>query len=159
PGGIDAIAHRAAGKDAGADIMSDRIAGEGGERVDAVGNIAAADRPNREQIIECQREIAGGHEQRGQRNLAGFGLLDGLDDVVDIDAAEHMVKHVARDADYGDADCNRQLMQDLLLAQKRDRPAYCFQHLHLDYDPPRAARERTLPPPTPRMLPDPRRSV
>jgi hypothetical protein len=28
-------------------------------------------------------------------------------------------------------------MQDLLLAQKRDRPAYCFQHLHLDYDPTR----------------------
>jgi hypothetical protein len=23
-------------------------------------------------------------------------------------------------------------MQDLLLAQKRDRPAYCFQHLHLE---------------------------
>jgi hypothetical protein len=26
-------------------------------------------------------------------------------------------------------------MQDLLLAQKRDRPAYCFQHLDLEYDP------------------------
>ena len=39
PGRIDPIAHRAAGEDAGADIVSDRIAGEGGERVDAIGNI------------------------------------------------------------------------------------------------------------------------
>jgi hypothetical protein len=43
-----------------------------------------------------------------------------------------MVKHVARDPDDGDADDNTQLVQDLLLAQKRDRPAYCFQHLNLE---------------------------
>ena len=132
PGGIDAIAHRAAGEDAGADIVPDRIAGEGGERVDAVGNIGAADRANREQVIECQGEIARGHEQRRQRDLAGLGLLDGLDDLVDVDAPQHVVKHVARDPDDRDADRNTQLMQDLLLAQKRDRPAYCFQHLDLE---------------------------
>ena len=132
PGGIDAIAHRAAGKDAGADIVPDRIAGEGCERVDAVGNIGAADRANREQVIEGQGEIAGRHEQRRQRDLARLGLLDGLDDLVDIDAPQHMVKHVARDPDDRDADRNTQLMQDLLLAQKRDRPAYCFQHLDLE---------------------------
>jgi hypothetical protein len=43
-----------------------------------------------------------------------------------------MIKHVARDPDDGDADRNTQLMQDLILAQKRDRPAYCFQHLDLE---------------------------
>jgi hypothetical protein len=43
-----------------------------------------------------------------------------------------MIKHIARDPDNGDADHNTQLMQDLLLAQKRDRPAYCFQHLDLE---------------------------
>jgi hypothetical protein len=43
-----------------------------------------------------------------------------------------MVKHVARDPDDRDADRNSQLMQDLVLAQKRDRPAYSFQHLHLE---------------------------
>ena len=132
PGRIDPIAHRAAGEDAGADIVPDRIAGEGGERVDAVGNVGAADRADREQVIECQREIARGDEQRRQRDRAGLGLLDGLDDLVDIDAAEHMVKHVARDPDDRDADRNTQLVQDLLLAQKRDRPAYCFQHLDLE---------------------------
>ena len=132
PGGIDAIAHRAAGEDAGADIVPDRIAGEGGERVDAVGNVAAADRANREPVIEGQREIAHGDEQRRQRDLAEFGLLDGLDHLVDVDVPQHVVKHVARDPDDRDADDNTQLMQDLLLAQKRDRPAYCFQHLNLE---------------------------
>src|SRR5947208_6141047 len=32
PVGIDAVAHRAAGKDAGTDIVPDRIAGKGSER-------------------------------------------------------------------------------------------------------------------------------
>ena len=39
PGGIDAIAHRAAGEDAGADIVTDRIAGEAGERGAAVRHV------------------------------------------------------------------------------------------------------------------------
>jgi hypothetical protein len=43
-----------------------------------------------------------------------------------------MEKHITRDPDDRDADRNTQPMQDLLLAQKRDRPAYCFQHLHLE---------------------------
>ena len=104
PGGIDAVAHRAAGEDAGADIVPDRIAGEGGERVDAVGNVGAADRAHREQVIEGQGEIAGGHEQRRQRDLARLGLLDGLDHLVDVDAAQHVVEHVASDPDDRDAD-------------------------------------------------------
>ena len=133
PGRIDAVAHRAAGEDAGADIVADRIGGEGGERVDAVGNVGAADRAHREQVVEGQREIAGGDEQRRQRDLARLGALDRLDHLVDVDAAEHVVEHVARDPDDGDADRNAQLMQDLLLAQKRDRPAYGFQHLDLEY--------------------------
>ena len=45
-------------------------------------------------------------------------------------------------------------MQDLLVAQKRGRPAYCFQHLDLElrsYDDGRPGR--TLPPPASRLLP------
>ena len=42
PGGIDAITHRAAGEDAGADVVSDRIAGKGRESRDAVGNMGDA---------------------------------------------------------------------------------------------------------------------
>ncbi|MGY4412969.1 hypothetical protein ACVWW4_004705 [Bradyrhizobium sp. LB7.1] len=43
-----------------------------------------------------------------------------------------MVEHVASDADDRDADHNSKLMQDLLLAQKRHRSAYGFQHLNLE---------------------------
>src|SRR5207237_8711808 len=69
PRRINAITHRTAGKDAGADIVPDRIAGECSERVDAVGNLFAADRSDREQVVEGQGEIAGGDEQGGQDNL------------------------------------------------------------------------------------------
>ena len=69
PGRIDAVAHRAAGEDAGADIVADRIAGEAGKRRDPIGNVAAADRAQRKQVIERQREIAAGDEQRGERNV------------------------------------------------------------------------------------------
>ena len=132
PGGIDPIAHRAAGENAGADIVSDRIAGEGRERIDAVGNVGVADRPDREQIIECQREITRGDEQAGQHDLMRLGVLDGLEDLLGVDAAQHVIQHVACDPDDRDADRNTQFMQDLLLAQQRDRPAYCFQHLDLE---------------------------
>ena len=131
-GGIDAVAHRAAGEDAGADIVADRIAGEGGERVDAIGHVGVADRAHGEQVVEGQREIARGDEQRRHRDLARLGALDRLDHLVDVDAAQHVVEHIASDADDRDADHNSKLMQDLLLAQKRHRPAYGFQHLDLE---------------------------
>jgi hypothetical protein len=43
-----------------------------------------------------------------------------------------MIEYVARDPDDRNADRNTQFVQDLLVAQKRDRPAYCFQHLDLE---------------------------
>ncbi len=91
-----------------------------------------ADRAYREQIVEGQREIAGCDEQSRQHDLARLGALDGLEHLVGVDAAQHVIEDVAGDADDGDADDNTQPMQDLLLAQKRHRPAYCFQHLDLE---------------------------
>ena len=132
PGRIDPVAHRAAGEDAGADIVADRIGGEGGKRVDAVGNVAVADRADREPVIEGQGEIARRHEQGRQRDLARLGALDGFDHLIGVDAAEHVIEHVARNGDDRDADQDPELVQDLLLAQKRYRPAYGFQHLHLE---------------------------
>ena len=67
-----------------------------------------------------------------QRDLARLGALDGVDHLIGVDAAKHVIEDVARNGDDRDADHNPELMQDLLLAQKRDRPAYCFQHLHLE---------------------------
>ena len=74
PCGIDPVAHRAAGEHAGADIVADRIAGEGGERVDPIGNVGVVDRAHREQVVEGQGEIARGNEQAGQGDRAGLGL-------------------------------------------------------------------------------------
>ena len=144
PGRIDAIAHRAAGKDAGADIVSDRIAGEGRKCIDAVRDVVSADRAHGEQIVEGQREITGGHEQRRQRNRSGLGALDRLDDLERVDVAQHVIKHVAGNADDRDADRDAQLVQDLPVAQKRNRPAYWFQHLDLE-----KAVVRTIPPTAP----------
>ena len=91
------------------------------------------DRAHRKQVVEGEGEITGRHEQRGKRNLPRLGALDGFEHLVGIDAPKHVVEHVARDPDHRDADHNTQLVQDLLLAQKRDRPAYCFQHLDLEW--------------------------
>ena len=99
---------------------------------DAIGHVGAADRAHREPVVEGEREIAGGHKQRGERDLARLGTLDGVDDLGDVDAAKHVVKHIARDTDNGDADHHTQLVQDLLVAQERDGPAYGFQHLDLE---------------------------
>src|SRR5262249_43295206 len=131
PGGIDAITHGAAGEDAGADIVADGVAGEGGKRIDAVWDVAAPDGAHREQIIEGQRAIAGRDEHRRQHDLTRLGAFDGLDHLIDIDAAEQVIEHIASDPDDRDADRNADLVQDLLLAQKRDRPAYGLQHRHL----------------------------
>ncbi|MHC2190123.1 hypothetical protein ACVJF1_002756 [Bradyrhizobium diazoefficiens] len=94
--------------------------------------MGVADRTHGEQVVEGQGEIARGHEQRRHRNLARLGALDRLDHLVEVDAAQHVVEHIASDADDRDADHNSKLMQDLLLAQKRHRPAYGFQHLDLE---------------------------
>jgi hypothetical protein len=81
-----------------------------------------------EQFVERQGEIAGRHEQAGKRDIRSLGALDGLDDLIHLDAPEHVVEHVACNADDGDADRNAQPVQDLPLAQNQDRPAYGLQH-------------------------------
>ena len=72
---IDAIAHRAAGEHAGADIVADRIAGEAGERRDAIGHFIAADRAQREQVVEGQREIAAGDKKCSGRDVVRLRRL------------------------------------------------------------------------------------
>ena len=130
---IDAVAHRAAGEDAGADIVADRVGGEAGQRVDAVGHVGAADRAHGKPVVEGEREITERHEQGGKPDLARLGSLDGVEHLGNVDAAKHVVEHIAGDADDRDADRNTHLMQDLLVAQERDEPAYGFQHLDLEY--------------------------
>src|SRR5207244_6981712 len=113
----------------------------------------AADRAHGEPVVEGKREIAGGDEQGGERDLDRVGALDGVDDFGDVDAAKHVIEHIARDTDNGDADHHTQLVQDLLVAQERDGPAYGFQHLDLEYRCDGSGRQRTSPPPSPALAP------
>ena len=103
-GRIDAVAHRAAGEHGGADIVADRIAGEAGQRGDAIGNLAAADRAQGEQVVECQREIAGGDEGGGGADVVPTGRPQRLDHLVDIDIAQHTKQHHQRHGDDGEAE-------------------------------------------------------
>ena len=65
PGGIDPVTHGAAGKDTGADIVPDRITREAAQHGGPVRHLGAADRAQRKQIVEGQRQVAGGDEESG----------------------------------------------------------------------------------------------
>ncbi len=128
PRGIHAITHCAAGERAGADIVSDRIAGETGKRCDPVRHIATADRPQRKQIVERQREIAGGNKQHRQNDrLRGLGLQR-LDQGIEIQVAQHVVENVAGDHDDRQAHRKAELLENVLLTKKRNRLADQSQH-------------------------------
>ncbi len=131
PGGIDAIAHHAAGEDAGADIVSDRIAGESGEGSDPVRHLVAADGAQRKQVIERQGEITRGHTEPGEHDGANLGFAQRLIQVVDVETLEHVIQDVTSGRDDRDTDRDTKLVQDLLLAHVRDGPAQCLQHPNL----------------------------
>src|SRR5262249_56501451 len=62
PGRVDAVADRATGEYARAHVVPDRIAGEGGERGRPIRYVLAADRAQRKQVIEVQRQVSPGDE-------------------------------------------------------------------------------------------------
>ena len=121
PGRIDAVAHRAAGEDAGADIVADRIAGESAERRDAVRHVMAADRAQREQIVEGQREIAEGDEQRREQDVARVGPAKRLQDILEFDAVQGLEQHKDRDRDDRETDARRRSGPSRSSDRKTDR--------------------------------------
>ena len=88
---INPETNRAAGEHGRTDVVADRIAREARQRGDPVGHVLLADRPQREEIIECQRTERADHAQRGKRNAmrryfgqrrqdhAGIDALEGAD--------------------------------------------------------------------------------
>jgi hypothetical protein len=52
PAGIDAITHRAAGKDTGPDIVADRIAGKSSKRGDSIRHFRVPNGAKREEIVK-----------------------------------------------------------------------------------------------------------
>ena len=103
-GRIDAVAHRAAGEYGGADIVTDRIAGEAGKRRDPIRDFLAPDRAQREQVVEREREIAAGDERGGGGDVARLGRLQRSDHLIDIDVAQHVDQHHHRHGDDGEAE-------------------------------------------------------
>ena len=128
PGGIDAIAHGAAGEHAGADIVADRVAGEAGQRRDPVRDFGAPDRAQREQVVEGQRQIAGGDEGAGDDQGAPVGRLDGVEQRVGIDVAQDAVEHDDGDDDDGEAERNTQAAPADAPVEKMRGVAQALQH-------------------------------
>ena len=75
PSRIDAVAHGAAGKHAGADIVTDRIAGKAAQRRDTVRHVRASDRAQREQIVECECQVTGRDKTAGDHERSFVGRL------------------------------------------------------------------------------------
>ena len=120
--GIDAVAHRTAGEHGGADIVPDRIAGEGAERGDAVGNFGAADGAQRKPVVEGQGEIGGRHEQAGGGDAVRRGAFDRGEHLVDIDIVQDVEQHHHRDGDDGEAEQHADAVPaDRVLEKSRHR--------------------------------------
>ena len=83
PGGIDAKPDRAAGEDRRAKIVPDRIADEARHRRDPIRHVAAADRAQREIIVERQRDVAGNDKPACLQDVTCRGRSQGDDDLVD----------------------------------------------------------------------------
>ena len=131
PGRIDPVSDRAAGKHACSDIVTHRIAGEAGKRSHPVGHVGASDRAQRKQVVERQREIARGNEQRSQRDVARVAYHQRFDHFVDVDVAQDAIERHHRDRDDGDAqDEADPVPADLLVAKMRRCVERC-EHLAL----------------------------
>ena len=103
PGGVDAVAHGAAGEDARANIVSDRIAGEARERRDAIRHVGAADGAQREQIVEGERHIAGGDEEARNGEGPPVGRLERVEQRLDVEVAQDVIEHNHRHYNDGEA--------------------------------------------------------
>src|SRR5262249_2470732 len=90
-----------------AHVVPDRIAGEGGERGRPIRHVVAADRAQRKQIIEGQREISTGDEHAGEHDVAQVRGDQRFDPFGGNDRAHESIVHnrppaVTVDARYDD---------------------------------------------------------
>ena len=121
-GRIDAVAHRAAGQDAGADIMPDRIAGEACQRCGTIRHVPAPDRAQSEEIVERQREIAGGDAERGPHDVVPVGIPQRIHQVVEVDVAQVVIERHNGQSDNGSAESDADpAPADFFIAEAADR--------------------------------------
>ena len=128
PGGIDPVPHRAAGKNAGADIVADRVAGKAAERGGAIRHFVAADRAQREQIVKGERQIGGGDKQPGNEERPPIGRLDRVNQFVKVDIAQNVIEHDRGDDDDGEAEDHTQSTEADFFVEEMRAGAQSFQH-------------------------------
>ncbi|MGY3290498.1 hypothetical protein ACVWWP_003565 [Bradyrhizobium sp. LM3.6] len=102
---IDPEADRPAGKNRGADIVTDRIGREAGERCDAIGHVLLADRSQCKKVVEGQRTEREAHADRRQSDIAAGNLGQRGQDDPGIDALEG--PHQRGDGESDDEDARR----------------------------------------------------
>ena len=105
---IDPEADGAAGEHGGADIVADRIAGEAGQRGNAIGYVLLADRAQREKIIEGQGTERAEHPQCGEPDATVRDLRQRSQDDPGIDAPQRAQQRRNREGDDEEAYGNPQ---------------------------------------------------
>jgi len=79
--------------------VPDGIACEPGKRGRPIRYILSADRTQREQIIESEREITPGHVHGGEREVAPVGCRQRVQHLAGIDGAQNAIEHDRRNRD------------------------------------------------------------
>jgi hypothetical protein len=131
PARIDAVANRATGEYARADIVADRIAGEGRERGRPIRHVGPPDRAEREKIIERQGQISAGHGQSREHDVAQIDGHQGFEDLTGVDRTQDAVEYHRRHRDDGEAERDPDAVPaDPLVAEQR-RPMQRLEHAML----------------------------
>ena len=73
------------------------------QRRDAIGDFGSPDGAQREQVVEGQRDIAGGDESAGGYQRAPIGCFQCIDQFLDVDIAQDAIKDDDGDDDDGEA--------------------------------------------------------
>ena len=87
---IDAVTHSTPGEYGGADIVADRVAGETGQRRDAIWNFIASNGSQRKQVVEGERKIATGHKKGSGRDVVRLRCLQRRNHLVGVNVAQHV---------------------------------------------------------------------
>src|SRR5215472_10396661 len=122
------MADRAAGEYARAHIVTDGVAGEGGERGRPIRHVVPTDRAQGKKVIEGQREVSPGDEHGGERDVAQIRGYQSFDDLAGVDGTQDAIERHRRDRDDGDAERDANpVPADPLVAEHR-RPMQRIEH-------------------------------
>jgi hypothetical protein len=73
--------------------VPDRVAGEARERGDTIRHVVAANRTQREQIVESKRQVSRSNEEAGNNERTPVGRIERVEKRFEIEVAEDVVEH------------------------------------------------------------------